>query len=64
MEKLELRTDKVRAEMERQGLSEKALAAKIGTSQQLINYWLTSKSVIGVKRLANALGYDAKDLIK
>jgi transcriptional regulator with XRE-family HTH domain len=64
MEKLELRIDKVKQEMERQGLTEKALAIKIGTSQQLVNYWLTSGSVVGVKRLAIALGYDAKDLIK
>jgi len=64
MEKLELRIDKIKQEMVRQGLTEKALAARIGTSQQLVNYWLTSKSVVGAKRLAIALGYEAKDLIK
>ena len=64
MEKLQLRTDKIKQEMERQGLTEKALAIKIGTSQQLIHYWITSGSVVGAKRLAIALGYDAKDLIK
>jgi hypothetical protein len=64
MEKLQLRTDKIKQEMQRQGLTEKALGDIIGRSQQIVNYWLSSGSVVGAKILAKALGYEAKDIIE
>ena len=64
MEKLRLKTKKIRGEMKRLGYSERDLAKIIGTSQQLLNYWLREKSLAGVHRIAKALNVDPKDLIK
>ena len=65
MEKLRLKTDKVRNEMKRLGLSERALAElmKPKTSKQLVNYWLKIGSLAGVERIARALDLEPKDLI-
>ena len=66
MKRLELRTDKIREEMKRLGLSERSLAAmmKPKTSQQLLNYWLRTKSLAGVHRIAEALNFEQKDLVQ
>ena len=66
MEKLRLKTDKIRNEMQRLGLNERDLAKMIKpkTSQQLLNYWLRSGSLAGVHKIAKALGVEPKDLIK
>lgn len=65
MGKLKLKTNKVRNEMRRLGLSERALAEMIKpkTSKQLVNYWLKTGSLAGVDRIAKALDLEPKDLI-
>jgi ribosome-binding protein aMBF1 (putative translation factor) len=64
MEPLELKSDKVKMELDRLGWSERDLAKEIGTSQALVNYWIKQKSVSGAHRIAEALGIDKKDLVR
>ena len=65
MAKLKLKTEKIRNEMNRLGLSERALAELMEpkTSKQLVNYWLKTGSVAGIYRIAKALELDPKDIL-
>lgn len=60
---MKLNTEKINKELKRLNKSSYWLAREIGTSKQLVAYWLRSKSLSGVDRIAKALGINPRDLI-
>lgn len=60
---MKLNTKKVEIWLQENDRNLSWLAKKIGTSRQLIAYWLKSRSVVGVEPIALALQMDAKKLI-
>ena len=64
MSKFELKSEFVQKELDKRQLSQRDLAKLIGTSQALVNYWITAKSPAGAVRIAEALKLNAKDLIR
>ena len=54
--KLQLNTEEIEAELKRRGKSKSWLAHKTDRSIQVVRYWLNSKSIKGVKLIAQGLG--------
>ena len=61
---MELNIDKITKELKRLDKTPYWLANKIGTSKQLVGYWMRTKSLSGAEKIAKALGLDPRDLIK
>ena len=61
---MELHVEKVRSELARIGKNQSDLAEMMGVSRALVSYWFKAKKVTHVQRIADALGFSGKDLIK
>lgn len=61
---MELNTDKILRELKRLEKTVYWLAQEIGTSRQLVTYWLQEKSLRGADKIAKVFDIDPKELIK
>ena len=61
---MKLNVEKIISELERMDRSQAWLAKQIGTSQQLVNYWLATASLRGAEPIAKVFHLEPKDLIK
>ena len=61
---MELNVEKIRSELIRIGKTRYWLSKQIGTSTQLVLYWLNAKSIRGAEPIAKVFGIEPKDLIK
>jgi len=64
MEKLQLNTDKVMAELNRLGKNKKWLAGRMKATPAMVTYLFKYKPITFADRLARILQMDARDLIK
>ena len=60
---MKLNIDKIKKELKRLDKTPYWLAKEIGTSKQLVSYWLRTKSLSGADPIAKVLDMEAKDLI-
>lgn len=61
---MKLNVLKIKKELKRLGKTDSWLAEKANTSKQLVGYWLRTRSLAGVERIAKALDFNPRDLIK
>ena len=61
---MKLNTEKIYKELNRLNRTIYWLAQEIGTSKQLVSYWLQKESLSGADRIAKVFDMDPKDLIK
>lgn len=61
---MKLNVKKIIKELERIDRSQKWLSDQIGTSQQLVNYWLRSESLKGAEPIGKVLQINPRDLIE
>ena len=61
---MKLNVEKIKKELDRMGWSQAKLANELGTSQQLVNYWMNSASLKGAEPIAKIFNIDPKDLIR
>lgn len=64
MRKLELNTQKIKAEMDRLGVKRGWLADQLGMTPAMTNYIFNKKPITFADRLAKIFKLDPKDLIK
>lgn len=61
---MKLNIEKITKELKRLNKTSYWLAQEIGTSRQLVRYWINTGSLAGVERIAKALELNYRDLIK
>jgi len=64
MKKLELNTDKIKAEMARLGVKKNWLAKKMKNTPAMVTYLFKHRPISFASRMAVIFNLDAKDLIK
>lgn len=60
---MKLNVIKIKKELKRLGKTDSWLAKESSTSKQLVGYWLRTKSLAGVEKIARALEIEPRDLI-
>lgn len=63
MKKLQLNTEKIRAELSRIGKDQTWLAEQLRTTRQNVSYMLTNNSIKAAEKIGQALNIEPKDLI-
>jgi len=61
---MELNVDKIEKELKRRGKNRSWLARKIVVDRSTVHYWMNTKTIVGVEKIAEVLEYEPKDLIK
>ena len=64
MKKLQLNTEKIKAELTRIGKDQSWLAEQLSTTRQNVSYMLSRNSIKAAEKIGNVLGIEPKDLIK
>ena len=61
---MKLKIEKIAKELKRLNKTSYWLAQEIGTSRQLVSYWLNTGSLAGIERIAKALELNPRDLVE
>ena len=63
MKKLQLNTEKIKAELKRIGKDRNWLAEQLNTTKQNVSYMFVRNSIKAAEKIGHVLGIEPKDLI-